>query len=104
GSQRQFITKLLEILNNELYSDIISWNNFGTSFIVKKVDSFSQIILPKYFKSNNFNSFIRQLNMYNFHKVKNANFKGTKCDPVWEFENENFIRNKPELLKNIKRK
>jgi len=43
--------------------------------------------------------------MYNFHKVKNANTKGTKSEEqVWEFENENFIRDKPHLLINIKRK
>jgi len=43
--------------------------------------------------------------MYNFHKVKNANSKGAKGeDQVWEFENENFIRDKPHLLVNIRRK
>jgi hypothetical protein len=43
--------------------------------------------------------------MYNFHKVKNANSKGAKGeDQIWEFENENFIRDKPQLLVNIKRK
>jgi len=43
--------------------------------------------------------------MYNFHKVKNANSKGAKSeDQVWEFENEYFIRDKPQLLGNIKRK
>jgi len=105
GSQRQFVGKLVEILNDVSNSNLISWNQSGTSFIVKDSETFSQIILPKYFKTNNFNSFVRQLNMYNFHKVKNANSKGTKGeDQVWEFENENFIRDKPHLLVNIKRK
>jgi len=105
GSQRQFVGKLVEILNDMSNSNLISWNQAGTSFIVKDTDTFSQVILPKYFKTNNFNSFVRQLNMYNFHKVKNANTKGTKSEEqVWEFENENFIRDKPHLLINIKRK
>jgi len=105
GSQRQFVGKLVEILNDVSNSNLISWNQSGTSFIVKDSETFSQIILPKYFKTNNFNSFVRQLNMYNFHKVKNANSKGAKGeDQIWEFENENFIRDKPQLLVNIKRK
>jgi len=105
GSQRQFVGKLVEILNDMSNSNLISWNQAGTSFIVKDSETFSQVILPKYFKTNNFNSFVRQLNMYNFHKVKNANSKGVKGeDQIWEFENENFIRDKPHLLVNIKRK
>lgn len=105
GSQRQFVGKLVEILNDMSNSNLISWNQSGTSFIVKDSETFSQVILPKYFKTNNFNSFVRQLNMYNFHKVKNANSKGVKGeDQIWEFENENFIRDKPHLLVNIKRK
>jgi hypothetical protein len=105
GSPRQFVGKLVEILNDVSNSNLISWNQSGTSFIVKDSETFSQIILPKYFKTNNFNSFVRQLNMYNFHKVKNANSKGAKGeDQIWEFENENFIRDKPQLLVNIKRK
>jgi len=43
--------------------------------------------------------------MYNFHKVKNANSRGTRGeDKYLEFKNENFIRDKPHLRANIKRK
>ena len=42
-------------------------------------------------------SFVRQLNMYNFHKVR-----GDK-DEI-EFEHEKFKRNRPELLPEIRRK
>ncbi|ORX83387.1 winged helix DNA-binding domain-containing protein, partial [Anaeromyces robustus] len=93
------------ILNDMSNSNLISWNQSGTTFIIKDTETFSQVILPKYFKTNNFNSFVRQLYMYNFHKVRNTNTKISIDDyQSCEFENENFIRDKPYLLTNIKRK
>jgi heat shock transcription factor 1 len=40
-------------------SDIISWNEDGNAFLVKKVNEFADQILPKYFKHNNYASFVR---------------------------------------------
>jgi heat shock transcription factor 1 len=51
----------------------VSWNEDGTAFIVKKVNEFSEHVLPKYFKHSNFASFVRQLNMYDFHKNRIEN-------------------------------
>jgi len=51
--------KTYEILENPVYQDIICWNKEGNAFIVKKVNDFSEKVLPKYFKHNNFASFVR---------------------------------------------
>ena len=43
---------------------IVSWNAEGTGFVVWSLAEFSELTLPRYFKHNNFSSFIRQLNTY----------------------------------------
>ena len=92
-----FLLKLYQILEKDEYKDIIEWGQDGTYFIVKNLHDFTENILPKYYKHNNYSSFIRQLNMYDFHKRKSNSNEHI-------FEHKNFIRNKKELLKLIKRK
>lgn len=92
-----FLLKLYQILENEEYKDIIQWGENGKYFIVKNVHDFTEKILPKYYKHNNYSSFIRQLNMYDFHKKKSSQNEHI-------FHHQNFIKNQKELMKSIKRK
>ena len=89
-----FLVKLKEMVNESLF---IEWNSEGTSFVVQDQDKFSRLVLPKYFKHSNFTSFIRQLNMYGFHKLPNKQGKS-------EFCNEFFQRDKPELMDHVVRR
>lgn len=92
-----FLQKTYEILESPEHREYVSWDDAGERIIIKKVGEFSAIVLPRYFKHNNFQSFVRQLNMYNFHKVRH------KSD--WrEFQHPMFRRGQRHLLHTIKRK
>ena len=59
-----FLTKTYQLVDDQNIDDVISWNDEGSTFIVWDPTVFARDLLPKYFKHNNFSSFVRQLNTY----------------------------------------
>ena len=81
-----FMHKLYDILNNEEYKDIINWDIEGNGIIIKNIMKFCEIVLPKFWKHNNYSSFVRQLNLYGFHKSQGIIKEGEK------YEHDNFFK------------
>ena len=90
-----FLSKLFDILNDETFKDIIKWSKDGYNIIITDVNKLCEVILPKFYKHRNFSSFVRQLNLYDFHKIKD------KSVNVLIFENKQFNKNctKEQIIK-----
>ncbi|CCE91616.1 uncharacterized protein TDEL_0D00320 [Torulaspora delbrueckii] len=102
-----FVRKLYGILERCEYPDIVRWTETGESFVVLDTGKFTTQILPNHFKHSNFASFVRQLNKYDFHKVKKTPEERQTSqygELSWEFKHPFFTIHNEEALDNIKRK
>ncbi|ORY96636.1 hypothetical protein BCR43DRAFT_492014 [Syncephalastrum racemosum] len=102
-----FLNKLYNMVEDPTTNDLIRWADDGMSFIVVRHEEFAKRVLPRFFKHSNFSSFVRQLNMYGFHKVPHLQQGVLHADSEseqWEFSNPHFQRNQPDLLLLVTRK
>ena len=100
ASKGFFPEKLFNILNNKKNKSIIHWDKEGKVVVIENKTKFSKEILQKKFLHNNYDSFIRQLNLYGFEKL--PNIETSEKD---KFFLENFSKNLTiDDIKKIKRK
>ncbi|KAM0456838.1 hypothetical protein ACHAPV_007129 [Trichoderma viride] len=102
----EFVRKLFRMLEDPTHQDVARWGKDGDSFVVVEGEKFTRSILPKHFKHSNMSSFIRQLNKYDFHKVK-PSADGESASPngnVLEFKHPYFRVDSKDDLDNIRRK
>ena len=100
--EKSFLDKLYAILSDDSYSQYIHWSPDGLYVIISDPNGLSKKVLPEFYKHHNFSSFVRQLNMYNFRKVRTSNKRDQKEQKYMHKEfNESRI---PEEIKLIKKK
>lgn len=100
-----FLAKLWRLVEDPETNDLISWSTDGRSFIIQNQAQFAKELLPLNYKHNNMASFIRQLNMYGFHKITSIDNGGLRFDKdEMEFTHPCFQKDHPYLLEHIKRK
>ncbi|CAH0059425.1 unnamed protein product [Clonostachys solani] len=106
GKRKQippFVQKLSSFLEEGKNEDLIRWSEKGDSFIVLDEDEFAKTLIPELFKHNNYASFVRQLNMYGFHKrvgLSDNSMRASerKNKSPSEYYNPYFRRGHPNLL------
>ncbi|KAL1689611.1 hypothetical protein GGG16DRAFT_103633 [Schizophyllum commune] len=104
-----FLQKLHEMVNDPKNEALIRWSDSGDSFFVLDHERFAREVLGRWFKHQNFSSFVRQLNMYGFHKVQHlqqGTLRSSEADgnEFWNFAHPNFLRGRSDLLALIQRK
>lgn len=113
------------MVSDSATDSLIRWSDAGDSFfgechvhcqsiyltclccLVLDHERVAHDVLPRWFKHNNFASFVRQLNMYGFHKIPHLQqgvLRSETETELWNFEHPNFHRGQPDLLCLITRK
>ena len=94
-----FVSKLHMLLQDPKYFDVIQWTKDGRALVIPEMEAFKKHVLETdndIFKTKNFTSFVRQLNLYGFRKIPvNCN-----KDPTinMHFEHPSFRRDRPDLM------
>eukprot|EP00977_Amphora_coffeiformis_P021546 scaffold9455_cov163-Amphora_coffeaeformis.AAC.5 len=90
------LQRMLDKLEADGNSDIVSWCGHGRAFVVHDPDRFVSELMPVYFNQTKYSSFQRQLHMYNFSRITSGRDKGA----YW---NIYFQRGKPSLTVHMPR-
>ena len=69
-TEPSFLSKLYQILSDKEYYQYIHWSHDGLSVIISDSTGLTKKVLPKFYNHHNYASFVRQLNMYNFRKIR----------------------------------
>jgi hypothetical protein len=78
------------------FQHIVSWLPSEDFFKVHRFKEFEEQIIPRYFKQTRYKSFVKQLNIYKFQRIKTGENMGA-------YTREHFQRGRMDLCKLINR-
>jgi hypothetical protein len=103
GVTLKFPAKLWRIVNS-CRSGAISWDLDGDSIIVERKKFEDQYLKTgALFKTSNFQSFIRQLNIYGFRKIPTNGPKSQQDGATFIYKHDFFRRDHPDFLSEVVR-
>ncbi|RKP39049.1 HSF-type DNA-binding-domain-containing protein, partial [Dimargaris cristalligena] len=99
-----FAAKLYESMEKAEFANCIQWDPSGTMIHVTDCKEFTKNVLPVYFKTRMFNSFVRQLHIYGFTRKSDARKnRGDNMKNQCTFQHPYFQKGRRDLLPSIKR-
>ncbi|XP_065315205.1 uncharacterized protein LOC135924085 [Gordionus sp. m RMFG-2023] len=86
-------------------SKAIAWNGDGKSVLININDFQTEYLNKGIFQTKRLASFVRQLNLYGFKKVKDQRFLKERDvnSYVWQYEHKYFVKDNPNLLVYVNR-
>mmetsp|Transcript_20579 Transcript_20579/g.59600 ORF Transcript_20579/g.59600 Transcript_20579/m.59600 type:complete len:315 (-) Transcript_20579:30-974(-) len=93
---------MLDTAEKDGYSHVVSWVKGGTAFQVHNHDLFVKHVMPNYFDQSKYESFRRQLNLYQFNRVSKGVDRGVISHPCLLKGSrhlcKDIVRRKPQTL------
>jgi len=83
---------LMEVLSDDQNSDSISWLPHGLAFKMTNSKHISKRIIPKYFKTIKYSSFIRTINRWGFVRITMGVNKGAYTHKLFQRENPKLCK------------
>ena len=93
-----FLINLYNLVSDSTSDHIVRWIPKNKTFMILDQETFTDVILPKYFRHANFTSFTRQLNMYGFRKMN------PRQKLMQVFYHPRFQKDQKDMLHDIQRR
>jgi hypothetical protein len=85
---------MLDMASQKNFEDIVSWQPCGKAFKVHDTKRFAESIMPTYFNQTKYKSFLRQVNIYGFHRLIRGAENGA-------YTHNCLVRGEPEICQHM---